>query len=501
MRRRGALLVLLWAIAGPAGAQQVERVGSADVALDRRIARLLQSPGTRLVTRDTLVARGDTVDADVLVLGEASVVLEGTVTGDLVTVDGGLFIRAGSRVEGDVVNVGGGLYRSFRAQIGGRIIDLPDAPYYVEDRPGDRLVIVAREAPVRLRLDGALGFHQPRYDRVDGVSLDWGAAYDLPLVGPVQPTVHGRAGVRTERGAFGWGGDLALRWGAVTLSGGIERATRTPDAWLRTDIVNSLSYLWDGDDYRNYYEADRTFARATYELGDERKQFHAVLGVAGQIEEGRSLSGGAPWTLLNDPVRPNPAIDDGRLVSGSGILRVEWTGLTTVLRAGLRVEAGRTVADGDFEFDRYEAWGTWAIAGILDHTLEVDWRVQGPLPGTDSLPRQRWTTVGGITTLQTYPVAHFRGDRAAFVETDYVIPFPEWLALPLLGAPDLHLTHAAARAWTADAPDARLEQNVGAMLEFLGVYVRYMQDPSGTTDDSLLLGVYWPFGQGYPWES
>ncbi len=492
-----AAFVLAVLAATAASAQEVRRVGSADIALDRRFSRLLAA-GVPVLEDDTLVVAGDTLWGDVLVL-DATLILEGVVTGDVVGVDAGLWVRAGAEVWGDVVNAGGGLYRSYRARIRGRIFDLPDAPYYVERQLG-RLDIVARDAPAPLRLDGALGVHDIRYDRVDGVSLAWGASYALPLLGPIQPRIHGWAGVRTERGAFGWGGDLAVRIGTVRLTGGVERTTRTPDAWLRAPTVNSLSYLWDGDDYYNRYDADRIHAGLRHSFGDERRRFHAELGAEAQIEEARSLSAGSPWTVIRDPVRPNPPIDEGRLVSLTGILDLEWSGLTTVIRSRTRVESGRTVLDGVFAFDRFETWGTWAIRSVLDHTLEVSWRLQGPLPGTDSLPRQRWSTVGGITTLQTYDIGFFRGDRLAFIRTDYIIPFPDWLAFPLVGAPDLYLTHAAGRAWTTAVADPVLEQNVGVQLQFFGVYLRYMHDPSGATEDSILLGVAWPFAPGYPWQ-
>lgn len=499
MRRwHGALLVALLAPAGLAG-QQVVQVGGSDVALDRRVGRLLDSDRTLFIVHDTLVQRGDTIRSDVLVL-DASFVLEGTVTGDLVGVDAGLWIRAGSRVDGDLVNIAGsvnGLYA--QPDVGGGIFDFPDMPYHV-NRRADRIEIVARERPVRFQLDRGFGWRTLRYDRVDGVSLDIGASYTPPLLGPIQPRLHGWVGWRTQRGALAGGGDLSFRVGATTLSGALERLTRTPDAWVRTTNLNSLEYLWDGNDYRNYYQADRATAWLRHEMGDERKRFHAVVGVGAQVEDAVSLAAGEPWHLLGDAVRPNPTVDDGRITSAIASLSTTWTGATILFETGATTESGRTVQGGAFDFDRYEAWGSWAIKALAHHTLEVQWRLQGPLPGTDSLPRQRWSAVGGLTTLQTYPIGHFYGDHIAFVRTDYVIPFPDWLALPALGAPGLHLIHAAGRAWTASATDTKLLQNVGAELSFKGVYVRYMMDPSGDTDASVVLGLRSPFGEPYPWQ-
>lgn len=498
MRRLRCALLATLLLPAALAAQQVVQVGGSDVALDRRVRRLLASERTLVIARDTLIPAADTVRADVLVL-DASFVLEGTVTGDLVGVDAGLWIRAGSRVDGDLVNIAGrvaGLSR--QPDVGGGIFDFPEMPYHV-NRLAGRMEIVARERPLRFQLDSGFGWRTLRYDRVDGVSVDIGASYTPPLVGPVQPRIHGWVGWRTQRGALAGGGDLTFRAGATTLSGSLERLTRTPDAWVRTTNLNSLEYLWDADDYRNYYQADRVGAWLRHEVGDERKRFHAVLGVGAQVEDAVSLAAGAPWHILGDSVRANPAVDDGRISSALASLRTTWAGTSILFETGALTESGRAVQGGEFDFNRFEAWGDWAIQALAHHTLEVRWRLQAPLPGTDSLPRQRWSTVGGLTTLQTYPIAFFRGDRVAFVRTDYILPFPEWLALPGLGAPSLHLIHAAGRAWTNAATDTKLLQNVGTELSFKGVYVRYMVDPAGDTDASLVVGLRSPFGEPYPW--
>jgi len=55
------------------------------------------------------------------------------------------------------------------------------------------------------------------------------------------------------------------------------------------------------------------------------------------------------------------------------------------------------------------------MKAIANHTLEIEANFRGPLPGTETLPLQRWTFVGGSGTLYTFDIAEFRGDRLAFV--------------------------------------------------------------------------------------
>lgn len=497
--RLGTLLALLAAFAATdnAGAQQlpVETVGSSDVAVDRRLARLLDADPL-IVTRDTTVTSGDTLRGPVLVL-DATLVLEGVVTGDLVLVDAGAFVRPGALVRGDLVNVAGGLYRSEIARVGGTILDLPTARYRVVREP-DRIVIEAWGGPSPLELDGFKGFQPPAYDRVNGLTAVWGARYQLPRLGDVSPSIHGEAGWLTERGEPTYGLSARVRWLATAVEGGYEKGWATNDDWIRGDLNNALNYAWDGDDFRDYIGSERRWVGLFQELGDEAKRFFGVLGIRGQVEDATSLRGGEPWHLWGGDVRSNPAIDDGRTTSVVASFDLEWHGLQTDFEGEVEYEAAREWLDGAFAFDRVAARGDWAMHALADHTLEIEFFLQQPLGG-GVMPRQEWSFVGGSGTLQTVEFARFQGDRVAFVESKYIIPMPDRVALPLLGAPDLQLIHAAGMAWT-EGEDATLEQEIGARLQFFGVYLRYMLAPGDIDNNKLDLGLSVPFGRRYPWE-
>src|SRR5690606_7986192 len=125
---------------------------------------------------------------------------------------------------------------------------------------------------------------------------------------------------------------------------------------------------------------------------------------------------------------------------------------------------------------------------------------QGPLPGTASLPLQRWSFVGGSGTLLTYDVAEFRGDRVAFVETEYSIPLPRRLTVRPFGRPSFDLLHMAGMAWTDDESPA-FEQNIGARIRYNVVYVRVVTHPSRFADDvEVSVSVSLPRGS-YPWQA
>jgi hypothetical protein len=474
---------------------QVELRGASDVALDRRLARLLAGDPL-IVTRDTLIARGDTVAAPVLVLGEVTVIVEGALLDDLVLVRAGAFVRPGALVGGDLVNIAGGLYRSELATIRGTIIDLPTASYDVVEEPG-RLVIVASDAPSPLQLDGFLGLHEPAYDRANGLTATWGATYWFPMLRSAQPYVHGQAGWRTEPGDPVYGAELGMRLGASTVAAGYERASDTNEQWIRGQTLNSLNYLLSGKDYRDYHEVRRAWAGLTRRFGDEAKNVFAVLRARFQAEESRSLPGDDPWHIFGDSVRPNPLIDDGRITSAVADLSLEWEGLETRADGTLSVERAMDVLDGEFTFTRVTLDADWAMHALADHTVEIEVHAQAPLSG-GTLPRQRWGFVGGSGTIQTLDFARFNGDHVFFVETKYIIPMPPRLGLPLLGAPDVELVHGAGMAWF-EGEERRFRQEVGVRLQFFSLYFRYMIEPAEPRNGDLDIGLGWPFDRPYPW--
>lgn len=500
MRRSLAPLLLLLAALVPvagAGAQQlpVETVGASDIALDRRLTRLLQADPL-ILTRDTILARGDTIRDSVLVL-DATLILEGVITGDLVVVDAGAFVRPSALVGGDLVNMGGGLYRSELSRVGGTIIDLPTASYRVQ-REAARILIVASESPSALKLDGVKGFRPPTYDRVNGLTAVWGARYRLPRFGDVTPAVRGRVGWQTERGDPTYGVSGEVRYHANRLEGGYENVWATNERWIQGDLKNTLNYAWDGKDKRNYHQSERGWIGVSRAFGDVEKSFYGVLGVRGQVEDAESLRGGEPWHLWSRDVRPNPAIDDGRTTSVVAGFDAEWHGLETDFEGRVEYEAARDWLDGDFTFDRVAVWGDWAMHALADHTLEIEFFVQQPL-GSVIMPRQRWSFVGGSGTLQTLEFAQFRGDGVVAVESEYIIPLPERTALPFVGAPVVRLIHGAGMAWI-EGEDPGFRQEVGARVDLFVLYFRYMLDPSNPGTADLDIGLGWPFGGSYPWE-
>lgn len=431
-----------------------------------------------------------------LLVAGATLTLEGAVAGDLVGVDANLFLRPSARVRGDVLNLGGGLYPSNLAKIGGDVVDAPLAPYSVAFEAGAVRIRGEADVPL-LDLDGVFGFEPPTYDRVDALGVRWGAGLLLPPIRRVQPRLNGWIGYASGRGAINGGVELEARRGPTRFAFGGEERTATQDEWIRGDLRNTLSFLVKGSDHRNYYEAEVAYAELSHEFG--RDGLGGVARLRVQLENDESLGAGTPWVLFGDDFRVNPPIDDGRISSIVIGLAGEWIGRFAAAQAGVDLEFAEDLLGGDFAFGRFVVSGEWAMDALANHLLQVEWRFQGPLPGTASLPRQRWSFVGGSGTLPTFETARFLGDRLVFAETQYIVPLSQRFALPIVGPPDLKFVHAFGMAWTEHAR-RDLEQNIGIHVEFFVPYVRIMTDPADPLDSiEIDLGVAWPFGNERPW--
>src|SRR5690606_11952385 len=289
------LLAAAVSLAGPLPpAEVVVREGEGIPAFDRRIDALLAAGDFLLVTRDTLIARQDTVPRSVLVL-DASLILEGDVAGDLLAVGANVFLRPTARIRGDAINLAGGLYRSEQAMIAGTIEDHPLAPYRVIRSDGT-VRIQGIQAPAGWELAWPFGLRPPTYDRVDGLTLRWEGSYGARLWRGGRQTVRGSVAYRTERSAPAGGLEIDETRGGTRVAIGARRETDTNDRWIRGDAYNSLTFLTTGRDYRDYFEADRLYA--TVERDFEGTRIRGSARLRAQLERARSLAASDPWTLF-----------------------------------------------------------------------------------------------------------------------------------------------------------------------------------------------------------
>lgn len=481
-----AVLLATFLLPPVAEAQEVTFTPRPDRPAERRLDQFLEAGGFRIVSQDTVVASGDTIRGDVLVLG-ANLRSAGVVEGHLFAVTGDVFLRPGASVTGDVIVLSGGWYTSEQASVAGTVTYRPNLLLRIVPRNGSWQIFHPREELPAVELDGLSGLHAPVYRRVDGWTFGWGGtlrATDFPA----QPSLSGAVRFHTE-GAEQLEGTLRASLyptGSLRIGLAAERRTRTMDGWIRGDLANSASYLLGLGDFRNYYRAERVVLEAASTAAEGW-----APSVALQWEEARSLEARPLDVLFEDDedVRPNPPVDPGRITSVQAGLTFRERTPEGRFTGRFGLEAADSAVAGDFSFLAAEAQLAWRRRILSGHRLEMlglaRWDLSGRLPG------QRWSDLGGTGSLPTLEPLARRGPRLAFASATWLMPV-DALSVPVLGAPRFFLRHALGNAW-AEGQDFDLRADVVAGVRFLFVEAGVALDVTAEeAGPELVLGVGFP---------
>lgn len=461
-------------------AQEVEFTPRADRPVERRLDDFLEARRYQLITADT-VLRGTVSPAGDLLVLDAALRVDTAIPGTVFVVDGDLFLRPGARIGGDVVVLGGGFYASELAEVEGEVTYLPNDLYTVVKTNVGWKIYPVKEEPKAVELHGLYGLGFPYYQRVDAVTLRWGAT--LRATGWAwQPSLEGELRFRTEQNEFE--GTLKQYWypsGYFQFGFEGERVTRTNEDWIRGDISNSLSYFFVGDDFRNYYGADRI---AFVMRGSDAAAWRPLLSV--EWEEARSKAARKQFVLFgDDEPSPNPEIDEGEtvsLIAGLGLYR---RSSRSRFEGSVRLEVADSSVAGDFSFILGEARLYWLTPGFGSHEVELFGIARGDLDG--DLPGQRWSAFGGRATLPTFDLLSFRGPRLVYGQASYLIPITA-LRVTMIGPPRILLRAVAGSAWGV-GESADFETNLIAGLRWSIFEAGVAVDPGGSDPNSRLYAI------------
>jgi len=496
--RRFALLGLL--LAGRVAAAQgpVVRVDDAGPGVGPRVLLdALRRPYTVAPQGGGpyVIARGTDTPRSVVVLGR-DVVVEGKVSGNVVVVDGDLYMHPGGSIGGTALAFGGGVYESSLATISGGARAFRDLTYDITPVDGGyslRYRAVIEPPKAGWSLPGVAGVATPEYDRSDGLVIGFAPRYsvpDMPLIVAPKVTYHAQLGE--------WDPSLGVEYNfsrRARVQARIERATLSNDRWIRADLLNSADFLWNGNDTRNYYRAIYGDARLskTWESlrGDLTPYVGARVEYAKSVRPGIEATGG-PWTVLartdedrEDRKRLNPPVDEGNTYSGLAGGTWHWANEGFVVALRLEGEVGHVAPRYDITCalslcfaSRPSTFGQGTVQTHLEfptfakQLLALDGHFVATTIGTT--PRQRYAYFGGTGTIPMIGLLSEGGDQLFYVDSRYVIPLP-WFKLPFLGFPTFTAREILGGASVQAFP--RLHQAVGARLGLRWLYGEFLLDP------------------------
>ena len=339
-----------------------------------------------------------------------------------------------------------------------------------------------------------VGLRIPSYDRINGLSLPWG-----PQLATSDESIELNAIVTYRSNLGKWDPSLEgfIRPGlANELKLYVGRGTFTNDAWIRSDLVNSLAALFVGSDARNYYRGDRASLRLTRSINASALGLTPYLGW--NFERDWSTGSIAPpkypWSFFGRKGvlrmrRLNPPVATGHINSILGGIGIQTStgGFEAKLDAGVEHALSTSFTSACTLIP--------AIAGCLANASSftqttIDSRVIFPTFGAQTFafighalltsggnipPPQRFGYLGGAGTLATVDLLALGGDRLLYVQGDYTIPI-EKIQLPFLGSPFLALRYAAGNAGVGKLPS--LIQNLGVGAGISIIRVDYTIDPA-----------------------
>jgi hypothetical protein len=426
------------------------------------------------------------ISGTILVLG-GSVTVASRVNGDVIAVNGDIFMHPGGDIQGRAIAIGGCVYQSSLATIAGEQECVRDARYDIHRTAGGvdlRWRPPGMEDLPLFAIPFPGGFRIPTYTRVDGVVLPWGPRISL-FSGAldVDPTLVYRSAI----GAL----DASVRIKAGGLSpwfaeieGG--RATRTNDAWIHGDLLNGFLTLVAGRDARNYYRADYGALRAGRRWEHPGAVMRAWVG--GQAERAWSARTRGPWSLVNRSdstegmQRPNPTINRGRINSALAGGDIRWTSAGLEFVARLEGERAVDAPPGlDFSQATADVSVTFPTFGTQSLTTEL----HAVATSSDSTPAQRFAYLGGSGTLYTVDLLALGGDQLLYVESRYDIPI-ESLRIRLLGPPVFSIRYAVGSAGRSSLP--QLVQNIGIRVGLALLKVDATLDPQ-SRDTEFKIGL------------
>ncbi len=416
---------------------------------------------------NTRLFRDSVFDTTVLVLNSDATVAS-TVHGDVVVINGDLYLQPGAKIDGRAVAIGGGVYDSQQATVGGEKLSFRDV-HFDTARTTSGVDLVYRLPPPpedtipTFKLPGLFGFRVPAYDRVDGLSLPWGPRISLGetrLV--IDPTLTYRSNIGAYDIAATARAEIADGWSATAFGG---RTTLSNDRWIQSDLANTISTLGAGSDYRNYWRSTRFEALLARQW--EFSEGDLQLSAGGRTEDDWSVRSGGAWSLFNrkDSLhvkRPNPPVERGNLSSALFGARGSWQREHVAFNAGADVEVVLDAPSSE-RFTQTTLFARVAFPTFVTKlgTQSFVFHTHMVLTVGDTAPPQRFAYLGGGGTLPTFDLLSRGGDQLVFLEGLYNFPI-QTLHVPFLGTPIITVREML--GGTGVGSFGRFDSNIGARL-------------------------------------
>ncbi|MFQ5799372.1 MAG: DUF5686 family protein [Bacteroidota bacterium] len=405
-------------------------------------------------TGDLVIEEEEEFEGSVVV-SSGDVTLYGRINGDLLVIDGDVYIRQEGWVSGAVVVVNGKIHRDDESVVWGEG-GLLSAQEVVTARSSFFCYHPKRRYTLNwLSQSSNVNDFLLRYNRVEGIFLGLGSSKKYYWDGRQRYSIYGSIGwgFKTHRWRYHLGFD---RWfgNENRFEVGVEghSFTDTKDGWRIEEGENTASAFFVREDYRDYFGREGIGIHVAHYFSSALRLRADYL-----VDKYKSLPRNTEWALFGGDTRfrINPSVDEGLMrsvVIGFDVTTMDenrhrlhgWNAHASAEFAG--GELG-----GEFEFDRY----------LLDvrryqpisNFDNVNFRVRVGF-SSRPLPDQKTFELGGLGTMPAYRFKEFSGNRMILANAEYLLGgrvLNELSFWPMGLFSRLHLILFADAGWTGTA--------------------------------------------------
>lgn len=259
------------------------------------------------------------------------------------------------------------------------------------------------------------------YNRVDRLRVS--ARQEWQSEERMQPRAGARIGYAFDRKRTVYGIQIEqpiVPPGRVAFGLSMVRRTDHHDTQQMDDFENTLALLLFRRDYRDYFEREGMGAYLSWRIPD-----FSTLSLHLRSDDYRTLAtqwGTRSWLNRRDPLRANPAVDEGEI--RAIVVRLERLAHRTHrTRAGfyhwIEMEHAGGGLEGDFEYVRLLADGRSVFRLSPAATLSL--RGVAGTAWDGAVPSQKLFYLGGPDGLRAHEFGAFRGAQLALAQAEYSV--------------------------------------------------------------------------------
>jgi len=376
---------------------------------------------------DTEIAENDTINGD-LVVKNGTLVVRGTVIGDILVVNGDIELKATSHVDGNVRAMNGGISKAEGASVEGFTEQSSTASF---KQPRRRSTMRTKYSysfkPYFFNLNESIDDDVVfRYNRVEGLFFGFGSEKRYFWDGSRKVTGYGSFGYGFA--SHKWRMQLGLdRQFAASdnvlyeIGGEAHSLTDTKDEWIMPLLENNLAALLFHEDFRDYYQREGFSLHSARYTKDA--EVSTMIDVRYLNDRYASLSTRAQWALFGgNSFRANPVFDAGTMKSIS-----VSAGVSTVEKYRYRIEGWNLFAHGEYggnelggNFDFTQAMIDIRRFQPLSDDDQINLRIRAAALQGDTIAQKDFQ-LGGANTMPAYGYKEFSGNRMLLANLEYRI--------------------------------------------------------------------------------